>query len=220
MNGTTWSVEKAIPEELKVQIRRAKDEQDTTLAFLSFLNILRSLKTTKRTGWLNFNVENPESIADHMYRMGVISMMTQNVQVESAKCVKMALVHDMAEALVGDITPEDPVTKEDKHAREAATIEYIRDLLEPFNSKASQELYTLWHEYENLSSPEARFVKDVDKFELLVQTLEEERRYKGEKDLSRFIGVRKQIQTPEVCKWADMVLAQRDEFWKSVTKPN
>lgn len=47
-----------------------------------------------------------------MYRMGIICMLAPKEEgLDSGRCVKMALVHDMAEALVGDITPVDGVTK-------------------------------------------------------------------------------------------------------------
>ena len=48
---------------------------------------------------------------------------------DGAKCVKMALVHDIAEAVVGDITPHDGVSKADKHAREAAAVEKMQVML-------------------------------------------------------------------------------------------
>ena len=51
--------------------------------------------------------------------------------VDGAKCVKMALVHDIAEAIVGDITPHDPVTPAEKHAREAAAVEKMQVMLGP-----------------------------------------------------------------------------------------
>ena len=51
--------------------------------------------------------------------------------VDGAKCVKMALVHDIAEAIVGDLTPHDPVTPAEKHAREAAAVEKMQVMLGP-----------------------------------------------------------------------------------------
>ena len=48
---------------------------------------------------------------------------------DASKCVKMALMHDIAEALVGDITPHDGVSKADKHAREAAAVEKMQLML-------------------------------------------------------------------------------------------
>ena len=51
--------------------------------------------------------------------------------VDGAKCVKMALVHDIAEAIVGDLTPHDPVTPAEKHARESAAVEKMQVMLGP-----------------------------------------------------------------------------------------
>lgn len=179
-----------------------------------FLHIIQQLKKTRRTGWLNFDVEDPESIADHMYRMGIISMLSNNATLDTGRCVRIALVHDMAESIVGDITPKDPVPKEEKHRRELATMEYLTEtLLEPFNPTAAKEIMELWNEYENVSSPEARFVKDVDKFELIVQTLEFEQQHNGTKDLEQFLDTRQQIKTPEVAEWADTLLGIRKDYW-------
>jgi putative hydrolase of HD superfamily len=47
-----------------------------------------------------------------MYRMGIITMLCPpELDINRDRCVKMALIHDMAEALVGDITPPDNVAK-------------------------------------------------------------------------------------------------------------
>jgi hypothetical protein len=47
-----------------------------------------------------------------MYRMGIITMLCPpETGIDRDRCVKLALIHDMAEALVGDITPPDNVPK-------------------------------------------------------------------------------------------------------------
>jgi len=63
---------------------------------LDFLQICGKLKTTKRTGWVNHKVALPESISDHMYRMGIISFLFTNTNLDRERMIKMALVHDMA----------------------------------------------------------------------------------------------------------------------------
>ena len=75
--------------------------------------ITQALKTTPRTGWVNHGVDKPESIADHMYRMSLMAMVAAKSmpELDQNRCVKLALIHDLAEAIVGDITPHDPVTK-------------------------------------------------------------------------------------------------------------
>lgn len=54
-----------------------------------------------------FQIPEPETVASHMYRMAVLAMsLAEEVKnVDIVKCVKMALIHDIAEAIVGDITP-------------------------------------------------------------------------------------------------------------------
>ena len=74
---------------------------------LSFFGIVGSLKSIKRTGWVNHHVESPESIADHMYRMSMLVFMLKDQTVNKVRLQKICLVHDLAEAIAGDITPFD-----------------------------------------------------------------------------------------------------------------
>jgi putative hydrolases of HD superfamily len=89
-----------------------------------------------------------------------------------------------------------------------------------FSPNASK-LKDLFDEYEQGTSSEAILVKDIDKYELLVQAVEYERdavergeSLEGLKDLSPFFGVRKFIKTEMVNKWADDVMAERERIWK------
>lgn len=223
--SSSWTVESSIPSELAIRLDKIKTSPalqkyaqsksqpvNKYISLFTFLTIIRQLKKTARTGWLNFGIDHPESISDHMYRMGIISMLTSDQGLDTGRCVKMALVHDMAESLVGDITPVDPISKEEKHRREEDTMKYLAfEVLGDVNKQAGQEIWDLWQEYEGVSTKEARFVKDVDKFELLAQTLEYEQDY-PEKDLTEFLSVRKQVKSEEVSDWADAAL----EFQKDL----
>ena len=63
---------------------------------LSFLHVIRNLKTTPRTGWVNHHVPNPESISDHMYRMAVILMiMPLREGIDKSKCSLLVNVVDV-----------------------------------------------------------------------------------------------------------------------------
>lgn len=144
---------------------------------IQFLTLIQRLKTTKRTGWVNHGVKESESIADHMYRMAIMAMISGDLPgVNKDRCVKMAVVHDIAEAIVGDITPNDNVPKEEKNRLEAAAIDEMCILLE--GGIAADEVKELWLEYENNSTPEAKFVKDLDKLEMILQAVE----YESEQD--------------------------------------
>ncbi|KAH7331162.1 hypothetical protein KP509_20G018000 [Ceratopteris richardii] len=65
---------------------------------IDFLMLCQRLKATKRTGWVNHGLKDTESIADHMHRMAVMAIIAAGVPgVDRDKCVKMAVVHDIAE---------------------------------------------------------------------------------------------------------------------------
>ena len=66
-----------------------------------FLITCGNLKRTKRTGWIRNSINNPESIADHMHRMSLIAMSIKDTKIDKQKLVKMAIVHDLAEAIAG-----------------------------------------------------------------------------------------------------------------------
>uniref|UniRef100_A0A3Q3XC36 HD domain-containing protein n=1 Tax=Mola mola TaxID=94237 RepID=A0A3Q3XC36_MOLML len=92
---------------------------------LQFMKFIGQLKRLPRTGWVYRNVKNPESVSDHMYRMAMMSLTITDPTVDKDRCVKMALVHDMAECIVGDIAPADNISKAEKHRREEASVSHI-----------------------------------------------------------------------------------------------
>lgn len=130
-------------------------------------------------------------------------------------CTKMALVHDMAEALVGDITPVDGVPKSEKNRREATTMDYFtKSLLGRVNGGLTgQQIQDIWQEYEDSVTLESKFVHDVDKIELILQMVEYERSEKPQLDLGEFTWVATKIVLPEVQAWAEEILKEREEFW-------
>ena len=197
--------------------------QESTDSPLPFFHLLERLKTTKRAGWRRFGIDNCESISDHMYRMSILTMLApQSVssKLDILRCCRMALIHDMAEALVGDITPIDPVSKEEKSRRESETMDYIcTNLLGKFNGGLNgKDIRHIWQEYEDSETPESLFVHDIDKMELLLQMLEYERSQKCETDLGEFTWVAQKIQSPEIKEWATAVFRERQDLWKKAGK--
>lgn len=198
-----WTAEEAVPVDIRNRLEAlAKSDASKQSYIPAFLEIISLLKSQRRTGWIDKQLPNPESISDHMYRMAIITMLTADNTLNIGHCMRIALCHDMAEALVGDITPYQGVSKEEKHYREQTAMEYLRDLIKKFNPDAAEQIYNAWVEYETVSSPEAKLVKDIDKFELLCQSDEYQRQYPN-LDLSDFKGVRDLIKLPEVQGWAE-----------------
>lgn len=209
-----WKPEDHVPEQVKQILKEPQPNY-----VVSFLNVVQLLKTQRRTGWVDHGIEPCESISDHMYRMSITAMLIKNPDIDRNKCVRIALVHDIAESLVGDITPFDPVSKEEKHRREWESIQYLcNELVKPYNPATAQEIMDDWLAYENISSPEARYVKDIDKFEMLVQCFEYEKKYDGEKDLTQFWSAINSIKTEEVKGWVEDLFRRREEFFNSLKK--
>ncbi|EPQ26157.1 uncharacterized protein PFL1_06365 [Pseudozyma flocculosa PF-1] len=181
---------------------------------LQFLHTIEKLKTNPRTGWLHHRVAKPESIADHMYRMGLMALLLpKEADVDLGKCVMLALVHDLAEAEVGDLTPLDGVSKDEKMRREHEAILYFaHDLLG--SSAAGLRIEELWNEYEERKTKESKLVKDLDRFELCLQAVEYERR-EGINDLQPFYeGSLPQIRHPRVRRWAVELARERQRMWE------
>lgn len=198
--------------------------EENSTSPVPFFHLLERLKTTRREGWRRFGIGHGESISDHMYRMSIMTMMAPpslSSRLNVPHCTKMALIHDMAESLVGDITPVDKdVTKAEKARREAAVMKYITsDLLGkiPGGQTTGQEILQIFQEYEDNETLEAKFVHDIDKMELLLQMIEYERAQ--EIDLSEFAHVAQRIQLPEVQEWAAVVVKEREALWNGKTAP-
>ncbi|PKK49975.1 hypothetical protein CI102_6874 [Trichoderma harzianum] len=187
---------------------------------IPFFHMLSRLKTTKREGWRRFGIERGESISDHMYRMSLITMFAPPAlakKLDLQKCMKMALIHDMAELLVGDITPVDGVPKTEKNRREAETMDFLtKNLLRSVaGGDVGAEIRAVWQEYEDSKTLDSHFVHDVDKIELMLQMVEYEKQGKGHVDLGEFAYVATKVTLPEMKEWADELLKERDEFWKN-----
>lgn len=153
-----------------------------------------------------------------MYRMSLLTMLCPPElakKIDLSRCVRMALVHDMAESLVGDITPVDDVPKPEKSRREAETMDYItKGLLGNVNNGVvGSEIREIWQEYEDSKTLESIFVHDIDKMELLLQMVEYEKRGGKKLDLGEFSYVKTKIALPEVMSWAEEVIREREAFW-------
>ncbi|KAK6168245.1 hypothetical protein SNE40_022111 [Patella caerulea] len=167
---------------------------------LEFFSLIGQLKRVRRTGWVRKHVTDPESVADHMYRMAVMAFLVKpDSGLDKDKCIKMCLVHDMAECIVGDITPFDGVAKQDKHKREETAVKYICSLVD---SSVGSEIYDLWQEYETMSSKEAMFVKDLDKYDMIQQAHEYEQ-LDGKSLQEFFDSTEGQFNTDQVKSWVE-----------------
>ncbi|KAH3686655.1 hypothetical protein WICPIJ_002363 [Wickerhamomyces pijperi] len=216
---TQWTVESAIPPQIQSLLSEVSESKPVSYVSL-FLQIVSLLKSQRRTGWVDHGIPVCESIADHMYRMGVSTMLIKDRSIDTAKCAKIALVHDIAESLVGDITPYDKVDKNEKHRRELLTINYLSELVRKYDEENGKEILELWLDYEEIRTLEARYVKDIDKYEMLLQCFEYEKQHAGEKKLDQFWSAMASVKTDEIKSWVEDLWSQRQALWAKLESKN
>lgn len=194
---------------------------------IDFLTVARGLKTTPRTGWIRQKAgPRIESVADHSWRMSLMAMVAASSANASAdttettqkydtnRCIKIAMVHDLAEATVGDITPHCGVSDVTKHDLELRAITAITSKLPgAATMEVGAEILDLWKEYEAGTSPEAKLVKDMDKLEMILQALEYETDGKNEDSLDGFFdSTRGKWRTPIGRAWGEEINRRRPKF--------
>ncbi len=145
------------------------------------------LKRTPRMGWLIRGAPlggQPENVAAHSYGVVFITMLLLDAAgqpVDRDLALRMAIVHDLAESLVGDLprTVNRFIGKEIKHAAEQAALEEILSEY-PY----ATALRTAWQTYEEGTTPEAHIVKDADRLDMMIQAYLYEQA--GQKNLGDF----------------------------------
>jgi putative hydrolase of HD superfamily len=143
------------------------------------------LKTEPRRGWvLKLGMEHPESVADHSYRVALLAMVYADLRgLDAGKLVKMAILHDLPEAVVGDSVPGERTRAEKRRAESGAMKELLADL----PKSLAKEYWSVWEEYERGTSGEARLVKQLDKLELALQA-DEYKRADAANDVTEFFA--------------------------------
>ncbi|KAK0404058.1 hypothetical protein QR680_017262 [Steinernema hermaphroditum] len=141
----------------------------------ALLHAVDNLKHLKRTGWVLREVQEPETVASHMYRMAILAMtLSASEGYDAVHCVKMALVHDLGEAIVGDITPYCGVNENSKFEMEEQAMKKLAAMVP---EAVGIEWLDLWREYEAAETTNALAVKQLDKFDMIAQAFSYEQKY-------------------------------------------
>ena len=139
---------------------------------LEFLRSAERLKTTYRSGFTSAG--RLESVAEHTWRLCLMALVLRPVfpEVDFARLVKICLVHDLGEAIRGDIPAPEQARRLAQDPSAGKAVAERRDLLtllQPLPAPLQAEITALWDEYEAAESPEARLAKALDKLETILQ---------------------------------------------------
>jgi putative hydrolase of HD superfamily len=139
---------------------------------LDFLRASETLKATHRSAFTSDG--QPESVAEHTWRLCLMAlvMSPEFPEADFAKLVKICLVHDLGEAVGGDVPAPEQARRRAAGLATGKGEDERRDLmtlLEPLPAPLKAEIAALWDEYETGRSPEAKLAKALDKLETIMQ---------------------------------------------------
>ncbi len=171
----------------------------------NFLGIIGILKRIPRTGWVEVGVHQAESVADHSFRTAFLCMVYADIEaLDTLKLLRMALIHDLPEAVLGDLMPsqKNAQTKEvEKNA--------IHKILGLLPETLMENYLEVWNEYEEAKTREAKAVRQLEKIEMALQAKEYENSGSEKKSLERFIKSAKESTVwPELKKLLSCILEE------------
>ena len=116
------------------------------------------LKQVVRAGWIKAGVKQPESVAAHSWGMAMLATQLCPEHLNLQRVLELCILHDVAEVIVGDITPHDGVTSVEKHRLEVEAIQKMGIVAED-----------IFDEYELQKTEESKFVRYLDKLDMALQ---------------------------------------------------
>lgn len=119
------------------------------------------LKSLPRSGWLRKNINQPETVAAHSWGLALLCMEygPQIAGLNMKRVLELTLIHDLPEVTVGDITPHDGVSIEEKHRLERKAAQTL----------FSESMLAIWLEYDEYQTLESQFVHTMDKIDMAIQ---------------------------------------------------
>ena len=145
--------------------------EDKIKEAMRFYLLATKLKYKIRSAWdekhWNVTSERVESIAEHVYGTCIlaISMSSQfDFDIDLNKVLKMLAIHEIGEVLIGDITPFDNITEEQKAEIEHTAMQKVLGGL-----ATKDELYALLLEFDEHKTNESKFAFLCDKMEADLQ---------------------------------------------------
>lgn len=138
---------------------------------LSFIHLSEKLKIEKRKG--HTSNDTPESVADHCWRVALMVILlgpSLGVKIDMEKALKLATIHDLAEIITGDASYflffNNEELRRKKYLNEKKAIKILVEKLPLFQK---EEILSLWKEFEETTTIEAKFVLALDKMEAQIQ---------------------------------------------------
>lgn len=168
---------------------------------LEFLAMAEKLKCNTRHSYTSSGRH--ESVAEHSFRLALMAYMVSDEvpEIDTEKVIRMCLIHDLGEAITGDI-PSFEKTDSDEAAEDSAVSGFVNQLPEYWK----KQLGEMYREMNELKTPEAKLYKALDKLEAVIQH--------NEADISTWLPLEYELQLTygtEECSFNEYINSLRDE---------
>ncbi|MBC2885709.1 HD domain-containing protein [Ochrobactrum sp. CM-21-5] len=141
-------------------------DPDRLDGIIQFIQSAERLKSTLRSG--HTSQGRPESTAEHSWRLCLLVTLFDRElgNCDRLRLIKMCIVHDLGEAISGDVPAIHQTADDGRAEREKAD---LVTLCAPLPGDLQAEILDLWTDYNTGTSPEAVFAKGFDKLETIMQ---------------------------------------------------
>jgi putative hydrolase of HD superfamily len=144
--------------------------KDPLHAIARYFYEIGHLKYSKRSGWWLAGVKDPESVAEHSFRVAVIGYVLAVMEgADPAVTAAICLFHDTAETRLGDIP-----SSSKRYLSHAGSEAIVTDQVRGFPQPLASSILALIGDYQSQHSHEAQLAKDADRLECLIQAREYE----------------------------------------------
>lgn len=180
--------------------------------YLDFFKTVGKSKRLLRSGWIREKVKDPESVAEHSFRVSVLAMVLSDklgYKLDKNKLIKMAILHDLGEVITGDIVTEryDIIDLKKRDEKERKEKEGIREIFEKIG--LSNEYVKIFEEMIGRTTKEAKVFSQFDKLEMALQALEyEEEQGKNLEEFFTSVGLF-HVREPLIKEIFDEIISKR-----------
>ena len=145
------------------------------VSIVDFLFESGALKDTPRSGWQTIGIKQPESVADHSFRVALVGWVLAKLEkADEGKVVRMCLLHDLEESRLGDLHT---VNRKYLVEKGSAYADIFKGLF------CGKEFGELVKELKGMKTKEAIIARDADRLEMVFQAKEyadQGKRYVGD----------------------------------------
>lgn len=141
---------------------------DKLLQQINFIKEIDKIKYIERKTKL-FNSDRNENDAEHSWHLAMMTIVLaehSDVPIDVLKVLKMVLIHDIVEIDAGDTFIYDTEKNHTNTDEERTAANRIFGMLP---KEQADELISIWEEFENGETHEAKFARSMDRFEPLLQ---------------------------------------------------